>query len=136
MGRRKTSISDSTLEMIVSIDQRLTELIASDIPKRLHCIEEKLDYINPRLLTIEHVERFYSEVKTVLSVAEACDYLGITESHMYKLTSGGKIPHYKPTGKLIYFSRSELDDWLLQNRTYNEIIQDHDTTRISTSQST
>ena len=29
--------------------------------------------------------------------------------------------HYKPTGKLIYFDRSELDDWLLQNKTYNEI---------------
>ena len=126
--RRKT-LSDSTLEMIVSIDQRLIELIASDIPKRLHCIEEKLDYINPRLLTIEHVDRFYSEVKTVLSVAEACDYLGITESHMYKLTSGGKIPHYKPTGKLIYFSRSELDDWLLHNRVFNEIDQENEQTR-------
>ena len=126
--RRKT-LSDSTLEMIVSIDQRLTELIASDIPKRLHCIEEKLDYINPRLLTIEHVDRFYSEVKTVLSVAEACDYLGITESHMYKLTSGGKIPHYKPTGKLIYFCRSELDDWLLHNRVFNEIDQENEQTR-------
>ena len=126
--RRKT-LSDSTLEMIVSIDQRLTELIASDIPKRLHCIEEKLDYINPRLLTIEHVDRFYSEVKTVLSVAEACDYLGSTESHMYKLTSGGQIPHYKPTGKLIYFSRSELDDWLLHNRVFNEIDQENEQTR-------
>ena len=93
MGRRKTSISDSTLEMIVSIDQRLTELIASDIPKRLHCIEEKLDYINPRLLTIEHVDRFYSEVKTVLSVAEACDYLGITEynDHVVRIRTKCKI---------------------------------------------
>ena len=126
--RRKT-LSDSTLEMIVSIDQRLTELIASDIPKRLHCIEEKLDYINPRLLTIEHVDRLYSEVKTVLSVAEACEYMGITEYHMYKLTSGGKIPHYKPTGKLIYFSRSELDDWLLHNRVFNEIDQENEQTR-------
>ena len=81
------------------------------------------------MLTIEHVDRFYSEVKTVLSVAEACDYLGITESHMYKLTSGGKIPHYKPTGKLIYFSRSELDDWLLHNRVFNEIDQDNEQNR-------
>ena len=59
----------------------------------------------------------------------ACDYLGITESHMYKLTSGGKIPHYKPTGKLIYFSRSELDDWLLHNRVFNEIDQDNEQNR-------
>ena len=110
MGRRKTTISENALEMIVSINQRLTDLVNCDIPKRLHCIEEKLDYINPKLLTIEHIDRFYSEVKTVLTVAEACEYMGITES-----------PHYKPTGKLIYFDRSELDDWLLQNKTYNEI---------------
>ena len=119
MGRRKTTISENALEMIVSINQRLTDLVNCDIPKRLHCIEEKLDYINPKLLTIEHIDRFYSEVKTVLTVAEACEYMGITESHLYKLTSNGKIPHYKPTGKLIYFDRSELDDWLLQNKTYN-----------------
>jgi len=126
MGRRKTTLSDNALEMIISINQRLTELVNCDIPKRLHCIEEKLDYINPKLLTIEHIDRFYSEVKTVLTVTEACEYMGITESHMYKLTSNGKIPHYKPTGKLIYFDRSELDDWLLQNKTYNEISNDNE----------
>ena len=136
MGSRKTQMSDSTLEMIVSIDQRLTELVNSDLPKRLHRIEEKLDCINPRLLTIEHVDRFYSEVKTVFTVAEACEYMGITESHLYKLTSAGKIPHYKPTGKLMYFDRSELDDWLLQNKTYNEILSENETNRNSACQST
>ena len=80
MGRRKTTLSDNALEMIISINQRLTDLVNCDIPKRLHCIEEKLDYINPKLLTIEHIDRFYSEVKTVLTVAEACEYMGITES--------------------------------------------------------
>ena len=49
MGRRKTTISENALEMIVSINQRLTDLVNCDIPKRLHCIEEKLDYINPKL---------------------------------------------------------------------------------------
>ena len=73
MGRRKTTISENALEMIVSINQRLTDLVNCDIPKRLHCIEEKLDYINPKLLTIEHIDRFYSEVKTVLTVAASVD---------------------------------------------------------------
>jgi excisionase family DNA binding protein len=116
MGRRKIPITESTLEMIISINQRLTDLVECDIPKRLHSIEEKLDYINPKFLTIDHVDRFYSAAKTVFTVAEACEYMGITESHLYKLTSSGKIPHYKPTGKLMYFDRSELDDWLLCNK--------------------
>lgn len=127
MGRRKIPITESTLEMIVSINQRLTDLVECDIPNRLHSIEEKLDSFNPKLLTIENVERFYSEAKTAFTVAEACEYMGITESHLYKLTSSGRIPHYKPTGKLIYFDRSELDDWLLQNKMYNEIIQEDET---------
>lgn len=132
MTRRKSSITDSTLEIITSIDQRLTQLMSSDIPHRLHCIEEKLDSFNPKLLTIEHVDRFYSEVKAVFTVAEACEYMGITESHLYKLTSAGKIPHYKPTGKLMYFDRSELDDWLLHNKNYNETPQNYETERVCT----
>jgi hypothetical protein len=26
------------------------------------------------------------------------------------------IPHYKPMGKMCYFNRLELEQWLLQNR--------------------
>ena len=134
MGRRKIPITESTLEMIVSINQRLTELVDCDTPKRLHSIEDKLDYINPKLMTIEHVDRYYSEVKTVLTAREACEYMGITESHLYKLTSRGRIPHYKPTGKLVYFDRSELDDWLLRNKINNFNHNEYDTELINTEQ--
>ena len=34
---------------------------------------------------------------------------------VYKLTSGKEIPHYKPRGKMIYFAKEDLDEWLLQN---------------------
>lgn len=54
--------------------------------------------------------------KTVLNFNEACDYVELSNSHMYKLTSTGSIPHYKPNGKKIYFDREELDNWLLRNR--------------------
>jgi len=46
---------------------------------------------------------------------EAAAYLGISKSYLYKLTSGGKIPHYKPFGKKIYFDKVMLDDWVYQN---------------------
>ena len=26
-----------------------------------------------------------------------------------------EIPHYKPRGKMIYFAKEDLDEWLLQN---------------------
>lgn len=55
-------------------------------------------------------------LKEVLNFNEGCAYVDISESHMYKLTSTGVIPHSKPNGKRIYFKRSELDTWLLRNR--------------------
>jgi hypothetical protein len=34
---------------------------------------------------------------------------------MYKLTSTSRVPHFKPHGKIIYFSKAEIDTWLLKN---------------------
>jgi excisionase family DNA binding protein len=63
--------------------------------------------------------------KDVLTFDEACSYTGISKSHMYKLTSGARIPFYKPGGKMVFFKREELNEWLLQNRntTENELDQ-------------
>ncbi|MCL3781170.1 DNA-binding protein [Prolixibacteraceae bacterium JC049] len=55
--------------------------------------------------------------KEVLNFNEAASYLELSHSHLYKQTSTGAIPHYKPNGKKIYFKRVELDNWLLRNRT-------------------
>ncbi len=54
--------------------------------------------------------------KDVLNFEEACQYLGLSKSHMYKLTSKKSIPHFCPEGKRLYFKREELDGWLLRNR--------------------
>lgn len=54
--------------------------------------------------------------KEVLTSEEASRYMGISKSYLYKLTMRGDIPHYKPTGKMCYFNRSELEAWLQQNR--------------------
>lgn len=54
--------------------------------------------------------------KTVLNFNEACSYLDISQSHLYKLTSTRQIPHFCPQGKKLYFKRVELDEWLQRNR--------------------
>lgn len=65
--------------------------------------------------------------KEILTFEEACFYLGRSASNMYKLTSARIIPYYVPTGKLIYFKRSELDEWILKRKrkSLNEIELDH-----------
>jgi len=50
-----------------------------------------------------------------LTFEEAADYLDLSKSYLYKLTSSNKIPHYKPLGKRLFFDKSELDSWLMRN---------------------
>lgn len=55
-------------------------------------------------------------IKEVLTSSEAADYMGISKSYLYKLTMRQEVPHYKPMGKLVYFNRQELENWLQSNR--------------------
>ena len=62
--------------------------------------------------------------KTVLNFNEACKYIDVSPSHLYKLTSTRQVPHFCPQGKKLYFKREELDAWLQRNRqTSNEEIE-------------
>jgi len=73
-------------------------------------IIQKLDSIEKMLLEQNMLQ------KEVLNFNEAAIYIEVSHSHLYKLTSSGKLPFYKPNGKKIYFNRKELDVWLLSNR--------------------
>jgi excisionase family DNA binding protein len=59
--------------------------------------------------------------KEVLTLSETCDYLNVSASYLYKLTSSKQVPHYVPTGKKIYFKRCELDEWLLSNKQTSDL---------------
>ncbi len=63
----------------------------------------------------DRLEKLLLSNKTVLTFEEACEYTGIKPSYMYKLTSSANIPHSKPNGKVIFFDKRKLDNWLLQN---------------------
>ncbi len=54
--------------------------------------------------------------KEMLNVKELALYAGISTSYIYKLTCSRSIPYHKPATKLLYFKKSEVDEWLLQNR--------------------
>lgn len=63
------------------------------------------------------IEKALTENKTVFTPKEAAKYMGISQSTLYKLTSAGILPFSKPNGKLIYFGKASLDQWLLSNST-------------------
>jgi excisionase family DNA binding protein len=51
-----------------------------------------------------------------LTLKEAAEFLDFSRSYLYRLTSQGRIPCYKPEGKRVYFDRAELVNWLKRNR--------------------
>jgi len=65
---------------------------------------------------LSRIEGLLLSQKTVLNFDEASVYTGLSKSHLYKLTSTGGIPCYKPTGKKLYFDKSELDEWMLRGK--------------------
>lgn len=58
--------------------------------------------------------------KNVLTFEDVALLTGLSKSHLYKLTSTRQIPFYKPNGKNVFFDRSEVEDWLRQNRATTE----------------
>ncbi|SDE47077.1 helix-turn-helix domain-containing protein [Cellulophaga baltica] len=65
---------------------------------------------------LDRLEKLLVGQKEVLTFDEACDYTGISRSFLYKLTAKGEIPHSKPNGKLLFFEKTKLVNWLLQNK--------------------
>lgn len=65
----------------------------------------------------EEINNFPTEEpEKFLSVEEASIYLKTTKSTIYKMTMEKKIPFYKPTGKRVFFKKSELDEWITRSR--------------------
>ena len=65
--------------------------------------------------------------KQALTLKEAALLTGLSVSTLYKLCCHRKIPFYKSSGgKMTYFSRNELNDWMLCHRikTSSEIESD------------
>lgn len=54
--------------------------------------------------------------KEFLTLEEAADYLSLSKSAMYKMTSKREIPFYNPGGKKIYFKKEELNNWIISGK--------------------
>jgi len=63
---------------------------------------------------LARIEKTLLGIKRVLTLEEACIYTGISRGYMYRLTSNNTIPYSKGK-KFIYFDRSRLDQWLIEN---------------------
>lgn len=64
---------------------------------------------------LNRIEKYIFGLKEVLNVEELADYTGFKKSYIYKLVHANLIPFSKPNGKVLFFQRSKIDEWLLQN---------------------
>lgn len=67
-------------------------------------------------LIVQKFDELRSLAKPFLTVEELASYLGVKTSYVYKMTHNREIPFYKPGGKMIYFNREEIDEWVLSQR--------------------
>ena len=73
-----------------------------------------LQQIAEQLTRIER--KIDSEATQILPFAKAAEYLGLSRSTLYGMTSRGEITFFKPNGKKIFFNKSDLDTYLTRNR--------------------
>jgi len=57
----------------------------------------------------------YRQAGKPLNFNQAAEYLGFSHSYLYKLTSRKIIPCHRPTGKMLFFSKEELDEWIVSS---------------------
>jgi prophage regulatory protein len=54
--------------------------------------------------------------KKILNIEDLINYTGYKRTYVYKLVHNNIIPYSKPNGKALFFERSEIESWLLQNK--------------------
>ncbi|WP_025124841.1 helix-turn-helix transcriptional regulator [Myroides odoratimimus] len=74
-------------------------------------ILEKLDYLEQLII---------SNHKEILSVEELEKYTGFKKSYIYHLVHYSKIPYSKPNGKYLFFQKSEINEWLMKNKSLSD----------------
>lgn len=61
---------------------------------------------------VDRLENLCYTAKEVLNLEEASAFLGIAKSTLYKMTHQNRLPYFKPAGKLIFFEKQALLDWV------------------------
>ena len=76
-------------------------------------LQRQIDELQKRM---DAVEDILDNAKEVLSVEEAARFMDIARSSLYKMTSDRSIPFYRPNGKMIYFEKADILEWIRKNR--------------------
>ena len=76
-------------------------------------LQRQIEELQKRM---DAVEDILDNAKEVLTVEEASRFMDIARSSLYKMTSDRSIPFYRPNGKMIYFEKADILEWIRKNR--------------------
>ena len=76
---------------------------------------EKFNSLNDLMKHFKDLEKNIYVCKDMFTPEEAAKYLGVSLSHLYRLTSKNEITKYKPSGKLMYLAKVDLNQWMMSN---------------------
>lgn len=66
---------------------------------------------------LNKLERLIKDsTKEIFNIEDLINYTGFSRSYIYKLVHKNVVPYSKPNGKFLFFQKSEIDEWLLQNK--------------------
>lgn len=107
-------VEESLPRRLVPVSKPLT---SSDMKEET--IKSDIEETNKSSLgeTLARIEKYILiGTKNVLNIDEAAIVLGVTIRTLRKMVSEHTLPIYKPNQRALYFKKSDLEDWMLQNR--------------------
>jgi excisionase family DNA binding protein len=54
--------------------------------------------------------------KQIFTVEDVVNYTGFSKSYVYKLVHNNILPYSKPNNRTLFFVKTEIDEWMLQNK--------------------
>ena len=90
------------------------------LPQAVGELLDKVDYLISRLDEKEDAQPAFSDRDhdKVMTLDEACQFIGKARSTMYSLTSENRIP-YRKCGNRLYFFKKELIEWIKSDGAYD-----------------
>jgi len=91
----------------------MEKLTFEQLPEAVALLLEKINRIEKLLSGGKASE---TPLKTMLTINESAEYLGVSLSSTYKLTHRRVLPIYKPSGGKVYIKRDDLVTYMNKNR--------------------
>jgi excisionase family DNA binding protein len=68
----------------------------------------------------------------LLTIEQTANMLSCSKQYLYQLTHKNEIPFYKPTGKLLFFKRSEVEKFIFETVNSKDRLQSEVDTYLAT----